>query len=127
MHTQRKSDNSLRARSRWQLKRRTLDSTTKERHLRQFRVLIRGHLPAVPTENDVHPRGFYVTRLVSASDPSEAGSLAIQFLSEERHYQQLAEGLVSGTPKLVIETVSDGSGSDPETVNQTGYVFFEDA
>jgi hypothetical protein len=89
-------------------------------------VLLRGHLPPAPAGSEVQPRGFYVTRLVTAIDPTDAGSAAIQLLQAEPKYQRLADAYPGSAPELAVEEVSAAPQSHLETVNRSGYVFFED-
>jgi hypothetical protein len=103
-----------------------LDSTKKECLLTQFRVLLRGHLPPAPADSEVQARGSYVTRLVTAMDPTDAGSAAIQVLQAEPKYQRLANSYPEGAPELAVEEVSAAPESHAESVNRSGYVFFED-
>jgi hypothetical protein len=74
----------------------------------------------------VQLRGFYVTRIVSAADPTDAGSTAIQLLLGEPKYQRLAGAFVGGAPELAVEEVSAAPESHARTVNRSGYIFFED-
>jgi hypothetical protein len=74
----------------------------------------------------VQPRGFYVTRLVTAADSTAAGSKAIQLLQAEPKYQHLAKSYVGSAPDLAVEEVSAAPESHTETVNRSGYIFFED-
>jgi hypothetical protein len=106
--------------------RQSLDSTKEEWFLLQFRVLLRGHLAPAPPGSEVRPRGFYVTRVVRATDPIQAGMAAIQLLQAEPKYQHLASSYRGDSPELAVEEVSAAPESEAGSVNRSGYVFFED-
>jgi hypothetical protein len=71
----------------------------------------------------VQPRGFYVTRLVTAADSNAAGSQAIQLLQAEPKYQHLAKSYIGSAPDLAVEEVSAASESHAEAINRSGYTF----
>ena len=87
--------------------------------------MLRGYLPPSPPGSEVHPRGFYVTRVVDASSPIEAGSTAIQILHSEPKFTRMAVAY-NQAPELQVDEVELAPESDALAVNRSGYVFYED-
>ena len=90
-----------------------------------FRVVLRGHLPPSPPDSEVRLRGFFVTRIVDASSPTDAGAAAIRLLQAEAKFIRMA-GAYSQAPELQVDEVELAPGSDALAVNRSGYLFYED-
>ena len=88
-------------------------------------MLLRGHLAPASLDSELQPRGFYVTRIVTASDVTDAGRRALQLVQTESKYQKLVESYSGQAPDLAIEKVSAAPSSDEQAVNRSGYVFYE--
>jgi hypothetical protein len=94
--------------------------------LPNYRVLLRGHLAPAPLASELQPRGFYVTRIVTASDATGAGRRALQLVQTESKYERLVESYHGRAPDLAVEEVIEAPSSDQQAVNRSGYVFYED-
>jgi hypothetical protein len=94
--------------------------------VQSYRVLLRGHLAAAPPDSEVQPRGFYVTRIVTASDAAEAGRRALEPIQAEPKYRTLVESYKGRAPDIAIEEVVQAPSRDQQAVNRSGYVFYED-
>jgi hypothetical protein len=94
--------------------------------MRQFRVRLHGRLPPPPAGGEVRPRGFYVNRVVRASDAHEAGAAAIQLVRAEPKFRRLVESYGGEAPELVVEDAIAAPHPDPGRANRTGYVFYDD-
>lgn len=96
-----------------------------ESSLANFRVVLRGHMPPSPPDSEVQLRGFYVTRIVDAASPSEAGAAAMRLLHTESKFTRMS-GAYGQAPELQVDKVEPAPDSDPQAVNRSGYVFYED-
>jgi hypothetical protein len=76
-------------------------------------------------DSELQPRGFYVTRIVTASDATDAGRRALQLVQAESKYQNLVESYRGRAPDLAIEEIAEAPSSDQQAVNRSGYVFYE--
>lgn len=90
-----------------------------------YRVILRGHLPPPLPHSEVQPRGFYATRIVDATSAAEAGAAAIQLLHGESKFTRMA-GVYGQAPDIQVDEVELASGSDSQTANRSGYLFYED-
>jgi hypothetical protein len=88
-------------------------------------VTIHALLPPAPEGSDVRPRGFYVTRAVMASSLQEAGTGAIRLLQEEPKFRKLVEGYKGQTPELTIDEAVVAQDIEVQSVNNSGYAFYE--
>lgn len=104
--------------------RNSLDST-KEGRLRQYRVMLHGRLGPAPPGSDVQPAGFYVNRIVSAHDLTDAGRAAIQRLCAEPKYIRMVTSYGGRSPELTIAEISPSHTDDEGATNRTGYIFYE--
>jgi hypothetical protein len=86
---------------------------------------MRGHLTPAPSESELQPRGFYVSRVVNASDATDAGQRAIQLLQSEAKYKKLVQSHGGQAPHLQIEEVGEPPSHDDQALNRSGYVFYE--
>jgi hypothetical protein len=86
---------------------------------------VRGHLGLAPTDSELQPQGFYVTRVVKASNAADAGSRAIRVVQAESKFQKLVHTYNGVAPDLQIEKVTKTISSTEDGVNRSGYVFYE--
>jgi hypothetical protein len=93
--------------------------------LPSYRVTLRGHMPPPPPGSEVQLRGFFVTRIVDASSPAEAGAAAIRLLQAEPKFTRMA-GAYGQAPDIQVDEVEFAPASDPVAVNRSGYLFYED-
>jgi hypothetical protein len=89
-------------------------------------VILRGHLPPPLPDSEVQARGFFVTRVVDANSPAEAGAAAIRLLQAEPKFTRMA-GAYGQAPDIQVDEVELAPASDPLAVNRGGYLFYEDA
>jgi hypothetical protein len=94
--------------------------------LQNYRVLLRGHLAPAALDSEFQPRGFYVTRIVTASDATDAGIRALQLVQAEPKFRTLVQSYRGRAPDLAVEEVTEAVSSDRQAVNRSGYVFYED-
>ena len=91
-----------------------------------FRVLLRGRLPSVPIEGEARPAGFFVTRAVKATNAKEAGAEAIRLVQRESKYLELSRLYAGQAAEIEVDEAVAAEGLDTDSVNRTGYVFFDD-
>jgi hypothetical protein len=77
-------------------------------------------------DSEVQPRGFYVNRIVTASDATDAGRRALHLVQTEAKYRTLVEAYGGRAPDMAVEEVAEAPLSDQQAVNRSGYVFYED-
>jgi hypothetical protein len=82
-------------------------------------------MPPPPPDSEVQLRGFFVTRIVEASSPPEAGAAAIRLLHTEPKFTRMAAGY-GQAPELQVDEVEPAPNSDAAAVNRSGYVFYEE-
>jgi len=107
------------------LKRKSLGSTNKGPALPRYRVILHADLPLPPPGSEVQPRGFYVTRIVTAESAAEAGVL--QSASCKPSESSCGWLLCTGTHLIsLFSEIALAPHSHIEQVNRSGYVFYED-
>jgi hypothetical protein len=82
-------------------------------------------MPLAPPDSEVQPRGFFVTHIVEASSPPEAGAAAMRLLHTESKFTRMAAGY-GQAPELQVDEVELAPHSDAPAVNRSGYIFYED-
>lgn len=91
----------------------------------RYRVTLFALMPPSPPDAEVQLHSFRVSRLVDATNATEAGVAAIRLLQTESKFTRMA-GAYGEAPDLEVDEVVPDPDGDIQAVNRSGYLFYED-